>query len=100
MIFATSQRLDLPDRPKSWYVHATFKLCRQPFSQLLTVNAFIKADDYTKQVPLVFVLMLGKKKLDYRGVFPELLELLPSPAVKQVTLHFECKHEKLKRFSE
>ena len=96
MIFATSQRLDLLDRPNSWYVDATFKLCHQPFSQLLTVNLFIKADDYTKQVPLVFVLMLGKKKLDYRGVFPELLELPPSPAVKQVTLDFECKHEKLK----
>ena len=88
MIFATSQQLDLLNRAKSWYVDATFKLC--PFSQLLTVNAFVKADDYTKQVPLVFVHMSGKKKRDYRGVFRKLLELLPSTAVKQVTLDFEC----------
>ena len=39
-------------------------------------------------MPLVFVLMSGKKKRDYRGVFKKLLELLPSPAVKQVTLDF------------
>ena len=90
MIFATSHQLDLLNRAKSWYVDATFKLCRQPFNQLLTVNAFVKADDYTKQVPLVFVLMSGKKKRDYRGVFRKLLEPLPSPAVKQVTLDFEC----------
>lgn len=90
MIFATRHQLDLLNRAKSWYVDATFKLCRQPLTQLLTVNAFVKADDYVKQVPLVFVLMSGKRKRDYRAVFRELLELLPSPALRQVTLDFEC----------
>ena len=90
MIFATRHQLDLLNRAKSWYVDATFKLCRQPFTQLLTVNAFVRADDYVKQVPLVFVLMSGKRKRDYRAVFRELLELLPSPALRQVTLDFEC----------
>ena len=90
LIFATRHQLDLLNRAKSWYVDATFKLCRQPFTQLLTVNAFVKADDYVKQVPLVFVLMSGKRKRDYRAVFRELLELLPSPALRQVTLDFEC----------
>ena len=59
MIFATRHQLDLLNRAKSWYVDATFKLYRQPFTQLLTVNAFVKAVDYVKQVPLVFVLMSG-----------------------------------------
>ena len=90
MIFATRHQLDLLNRAKSWYVDATFKLCRQPFTQLSTVNAFVKADDYVKQVPLVFVLMSGKRKRDYRAVFRELLELLPSPALRKVTLEFEC----------
>ena len=90
MIFTTSHKLDVQNRAKSWYVDASFKLCRQPFTQLLTVNAFVNADDYVKQVLLVFVLMSGKKKGDYRGVSKKLLALLPSPAVKQVTLDFEC----------
>nr|XP_058953276.1 uncharacterized protein LOC131780685 [Pocillopora verrucosa] len=34
--------------------------------------------------------MSGKRKRDYRAVFRELLELLPSPALRQVTLDFEC----------
>lgn len=90
VIFATRHQLDLLNRAKSWYVDATFKLYRQPFTQLLTVNAFVKAVDYVKQVPLVFVLMSGKRKRDYRAVFRELLELLPSPALQQVTLDLEC----------
>lgn len=89
LIFATSQQLHLLSHSKSWYVNATFKLCRQPFSQLFTVNVFIKSNDYTKQVSLVFVLMSGKKK-DYRGFFRKLLELLSALNLKQVTLDFEC----------
>ena len=38
----------------------------------------------------MLILMLGKKTQDNQGVFHKLLELLPSPAVKQVTLDFEC----------
>ena len=94
MIFATPHQLDLLNRANSWYVDTTFKFCSQPVTQLLTINAFVKADDYAKQVPLVFVLMSGKKKSDYRGV-KKLPELLPSPAVKQVMLDFKCTMRKV-----
>lgn len=60
LIFATRHQLDLLNRAKSWYVDATFKLYRQPFTQLLTVNAFVKAVDYVKQVPLVVCPYVGQ----------------------------------------
>ena len=87
---ATNQRLDVLSRAKSWYVDGTFKLCRHPFSQLLTVNAFVRADDHAKQVPLLFVLMSGRKKKDYKAVFLAILDVLPiRPLVKKITLDFE-----------
>ena len=55
LMFATEQQLQYLARAKNWYVDGTFKLCRPPFTQLLTVNAFVKQDDHAKQVPLLFV---------------------------------------------
>ena len=90
LIFASDQQLQVLSKSKSWYVDATFKLCRHPFSQLWTVNAFVKNDDHVKQVPLVFVIMSGKKKRDYKSVLEALLSILPyQPRVKKVTLDFE-----------
>lgn len=90
LMFATEQQLQYLARAKNWYVDGTFKLCRPPFTQLLTVNAFVKQDDHAKQVPLLCVIMSGKNKKDYRKVFKQLLEILPTaPAVKRITLDFE-----------
>lgn len=90
LMFATSQQLQQLARAKTWYIDATFKLCRHPFSQLMTVNAFVRKDDHAKQVPLLFVLMSGRNKGDYREVLKKILEIVPSaPAVKQITLDFE-----------
>lgn len=71
-------------------VDGTFKLCKTPFTQLLTVNAFVRSEEHPKQIPMVFVLMSGKKKKVYRAVVKEILRLLPNqPLEKKITVDFK-----------
>ena len=42
------------------------------------------------QLPLLFVLMSGRKKSDYRKILLELLTILPGPlSLRKVTIDFE-----------
>ena len=67
LVSATAEQLVNLGRAETWYLDGTFKLVRHPFTQLLTIIAFVRKHDYAKKMPLVFVLMSGKKK-DYRAV--------------------------------
>lgn len=66
LVFATNEQLDHLSRAKTWYTDRTFKLVCYLLTQLVAINAFVRKDDHAKQVPLVFLLMSGKK--DYHEV--------------------------------
>ena len=66
LIFAIPAQMYYLARESAWYIDGTLKLVRQPFQQLLAINAFVKSGTCAKEVPLVFVLISGKKKSDYK----------------------------------
>jgi len=83
LMLASIAMLTLLGRAKTWYVDATFKLVKTPFTQLFSFHAFIKSGSALKQVPLCFVLMSRRTTADYSAVITHLLGLLPQPRVLQ-----------------
>ena len=90
IIFATNIMISILCQAKNWFIDATFKVVHKPFTQLLSIHAFIKFTGSVKQIPLTFVLMSGKHKRDYKKVFKAIKKLLPTSNVKTVTLDFEA----------
>ena len=92
LLFATDQQIRLLCGANRWYIDPTYKVVRNPFKQLMSIHAFVKKGDSICHVPLLFVLMSGKKKNDYRAVFRYLIEEVLShtlPAVNEILLDFE-----------
>ena len=82
LIFATASQLVQLKKAKNWYIDEKFKLCHKPFSQLVSINAFIKSNNHVNKVPLLYV-MSGRSKRDYREVFLSVIDVLVSdPAVE------------------
>lgn len=67
-IFASPEKLLTLNRACTWYIDNTFKIIRKSFTQLLTINAFVRSGDCAKQVPLVFALMSERTMNDYEQV--------------------------------
>ena len=68
LVFSTPVQLQMLKYAKKWFCDGTFKIVKDPFSQLWSIHAFIKKGDSMKQVPMVFALMSRKKSKDYKAV--------------------------------
>ncbi len=68
LMFATENMVSLLKRSKTWYVDGTSKVVKAPFTQLFTIHSFVRSGECTKQIPLAFILMSGKRKRDYRKI--------------------------------
>ena len=80
-LFGTDKMIDLLSLAKNWFIDATFKIVLQPFTQLLSIHAFIISGNSFEQVPLLFVI---------KKIFNAVKDLLPSIAVKTITFDFEA----------
>ena len=55
ILFATDVHLKVLKKAQRWFVDGTFKIVKEPFTQLLTIHAFITENNITKIVT-VFIL--------------------------------------------
>lgn len=70
LLFASDEQLRLLSAARQWFVDGTFYVVNPPFTQLFTIHAFMKKDGEIKQVPLMYVMMSGKHRRDYKKVLP------------------------------
>jgi hypothetical protein len=89
ILFATPVMLNLLRNAKTWYCDGTFKIVRQPFTQLFSVHVFIRAGDTVKQVPVMFVLMSRRRAKDYRKVFRAIRDICDGHQMTCVVTDFE-----------
>ena len=63
----------------------------QSFVQMWSVHAFLRQGDIVKQVPLLFVLMSRRRKVDYVAVLTKIQDVLEEgPMVESFTMDFEA----------
>ena len=90
LLFATAHQLELLKKSRRWYLDGIFKVVKAPFTQLMSIHAFIKQGDTQKQLPLAFVLMSCKTKIDYEAVLSAIKDLLEENELEEVMIDFEA----------
>nr|XP_022305702.1 uncharacterized protein LOC111112483 [Crassostrea virginica] len=83
LIFYTDRQLQLLAKANIWYMDGTFRCINSPWKQLFSIHGFVKSGKRLKQIPLVFVIMSGKKKADYYEVLHFIDRRLPEDISRQ-----------------
>ena len=73
-IFYTNQQLQYMARAFAWYIDGTFKIVKEPIKQLLTIHVILKIAYTRVSVPVCFVLMTRRRKIDYVAIFKKIKE--------------------------
>ncbi|CAD5126557.1 DgyrCDS14653 [Dimorphilus gyrociliatus] len=89
IIFSTSKQLSLLAVSKVWYLDGTFKIVKDPFTQLFSFHSFLKKEGELKQVPLLYAFMSSKKKKAYNLLFKCINQLLQYKEPKKIIMDFE-----------
>ena len=69
LVFASDKQLELLQQSKTWYIDGTFKLCRQPFTQLLTLKFF----GVLHEKSCCYLVIIYMKKASLKGKANEIL---------------------------
>ena len=64
-------------------------MVKHPYVQLLSIHAFVKSGEYQKQVPLPFVLMSSRQKVDYENVLTTVKEIVDECQLEEIMVDFE-----------
>ena len=90
VIWSSKKQRELLSTSKTWYMDGTFRLVKEPFKQLYCIHSFITDGTSIKQVPLLFVLMSGKRTSDYKRLFQVVKKELGTISVTEIVADFEA----------
>ena len=74
-IFVTNTQLKFMSEAYAWYIDGTFKICRDPVKQLLTIHVVMNVADQRVSLPVCFVLMSRRRQIDHFAVLSEINRL-------------------------
>lgn len=68
-LFQTPKQRALMRKCKELRIDGTFKIVPKPHKQLVTVHGTIHTPGHKRSIPLFYILMDGKRQIDYEAVF-------------------------------
>ena len=58
----------------AWYIDGTFKIVKEPMKQLVTIHIILNIAEQRVSVPVCFVLMSRRRKIDYIAILKKIIE--------------------------